>query len=115
MRLSKPNEVFTIYLQLDKDDISQFPTAIILNSSDTIIATVNLTASATVTGKYLGTYTFTTVGDYSVKFVIYSDSGRTTINTRYKRSDLTVRVSDLEKNVENIKNGKFGSPVANFN
>lgn len=114
MRLTRPNEVFTDYLQLDKDDISQFPTAIILDSSDSIIATINMIPS-TVTGKYLGTFTFTNVGDYSIKYVIYSDSSRTIINPRYKRGDLTVRVSNLEGNVEKIIGGNFGSPVANFN
>ncbi len=103
----------TLFLQLDRNDNAQFPQAVLLNSAGTIVGTVNMSISS-VDGKYTGIYTFTETGDYSVKYVVFSDAARTTINNTYRFSDETIRVSDLEQNIEDILTGNVGQPVAVF-
>lgn len=114
MRLAKLNESVPLFLQLDKNDNSQYPSAIIMNAAGTVVGTVNLNVVGSVDGKYLGTFTFTSLGDYSIKYVVYSDVGRTIVNNAYRFADETIHVSDLEQNVEDLLTGNIGNPVAVF-
>lgn len=114
MRIVKPNESVPLFLQLDQDDDSQYPQAIIINAAGTIVGTVSLSNVSNVGGKYLGTHVFTIVNDYSVKYIVYSDASHTNINTKYRFADETIRVSEMEQNIEDILNGNLGEPIAIF-
>lgn len=47
------------------------------NSSDALAYTVNLTESVTQTGRYVGSVTITTEGDYEAFYIAYDDAGHT--------------------------------------
>jgi len=112
-RFVKKKELFPIYLQLDQDDSAQFPQAVIIDEDGVITSTLNLDPVPGVDGKYLKEHSFLTVGDFSIKFIIYSDSARTKINPKYRRGDLTVRVTNLEENVETLLDRSI-RPIAVF-
>lgn len=113
-RFTKKDEATPIYLQLDKGDNDQYPQAVIMDSSEAIVATIDLTNVPAVSGKYIGEYTFTVIGDYSLKFAIFRDAARTLLNSKYRFGDETIRVTDLEENVEKILDGAIGTGVADF-
>lgn len=114
MILIKSGAETPIYLQLDKDDTEQYPNAYIYDYQGAEIAIVELDRMPDSDTTYFGYLTIITEGFYQAKFIVYSDSGRTVENENYKLSEETIKVSELEQNVEDIKNGKFGKPYADF-
>lgn len=114
MRFCKLSEQVTLFLQLFDEDITQYPQATIINSNGSVTATKNLTAVAGVAGKYSITHVFNVIGDYSIKYAVYSDAGHTTLNNKYQIADEVFRVTALESNIETILNRDYKPPVASF-
>jgi hypothetical protein len=113
-RIARVNEDFAIFLQLDNGIADQYPRVVIIDSNGAVEAIVDLYPVSGVAGKYLGAYKFTEAGDYNFKFTIYSDSGRTQVNKAFKHADETIRVTNLEENVESVLEISEGSPIAEF-
>jgi len=114
MRFVKLSESVTLFLQLSDEDTGQYPQATIINSNGNIIITKDLTPITGVDGKYSTNYVFQVLGDYSIKYAVYSDAGHTILNNKYQLGDETIRVTALEDNVETILNRDFKPPVADF-
>lgn len=113
-RSVKVSDSVPIFLQLDDEDSAQFPQAVVMDQNGSVVAIKNLIAVPSVSGKYLAKHTFNTIGDYSIKFIVYSDVQYLTVSTIYSIGDETIRVSLLENNVETILNRDYKPPVADF-
>lgn len=111
MRLTAPNIHFPVFAQLGDGASDKYPRAFISNSNGTIIAQVDLTAIVGNPGAYLGTYLFTALGDYSIRFAVYTDLAHTIIDPTYSLTDEIVRVTNLESNLDAITKAM---PVAEF-
>lgn len=91
----------------------QYPRARVYNASNTLIDTVDLTHVAL--GRYGGSTTLGT-GRYTVHTLVYSDSGHSTVNTRYE-ADEDVYVTDSAEEVWKVARsgvttaGSFGEAV----
>jgi len=116
MRIVRLGETVPIFLQLSDEATNQYPRANFVDKNGNIVSTKDLTAISGVAGKYKVDHVFQAVGDYSIKYAVYSDAGHTTLNNKYQLGDENVRVTNLEDNVEEILNlnRDYKPPVADF-
>lgn len=71
------NQLYPVRLQLSDGATNQYPRATIYNSAGSLVATLSLTHIAN--GLYGTSYTPLIVGTYSIAYLVYSDSGHTTL------------------------------------
>lgn len=71
-------------LMLADGDTGMFPRATVYNDAGALQATIDLTHVAL--GLYQGLWTSPTAGHFSVAFVVYSNSGHTTVSNKYDRT-----------------------------
>lgn len=84
---------------LDDGNTAQFPRATVYESGGTIpIQTLDLDHKGL--GRYEVELTLTSVGVYSIVYIVYSDSGHTSINTDYTREAEQVLV--LEHTIDDV-------------
>lgn len=107
-------QIYDTYLfsvQLDDGATNQYPRARVYNSSGTLVTTADLTHRTG--GLYQNSTTWAPVasGKFSVQYIIYSDSGHTTVNTSYKIQDENIEVSDYEFIIRALLN--YNSRVKN--
>lgn len=114
MRLTKPRVNTPLFLQLDKEDSTQYPQAIIIDRMGSVKGVVPLNPVSGVSGAYLGQYTFMEEGDYAVKYAVFKDSARTVLNPVYRLADENFRVTSLEDDVKDLLDGVIGTPIAVF-
>lgn len=80
----KAGSTVNLTLALEKTETGKYPQAKVFNTSGTLLSTVNLTEvdSTNYAGVYTGTYTApSTAQDIYVVYRVFSDSGRTTLDT----------------------------------
>lgn len=89
--------VQTTYITVDSGDQESglFPQTKVYNSSDTVVATVNLTAVVGSPGLYSGSWTPTLEGEYLERTIFYADSGHTTVQEAYGFTNSKVTVKTL--------------------
>ena len=76
-RLATAGQAFQVRYSTSQSLSGLFVQAKIYNASDTLVTTVNLTESLSQTGRYVGTGTINTEGDYEIFYIAYTDSNHT--------------------------------------
>lgn len=82
---------FLLVVQLDAADTGLFPQAEVRNSAGTLLDTEDL--SHVTDGKYTGTYTMGSAA-LNISYFVYTDSGHTTLSTKYRPADESIDVED---------------------
>ena len=72
-----------------------FPRARIINSSGSLVTTVSLTANATITYLYSGSWTPPNEGQFTVVIDVYTDSGFTTLHESFDGTTVDLRVKEV--------------------
>ena len=96
MLLATPNVPIVLSMLATDGRIDLFGQARVYNSSNTLVATVDL--PHTNEGLYAALYTPTTEGYYSVMYQLYFDSGHT-VDAGYNKSGENLDVNSLRTNV----------------
>lgn len=102
-RYATVGETINLVLTMDKVLTGKYPTATILNSSNTVLSTVNLSEhdATNYAGVYKATYTVpSTEQDLWVIYRVYSDSGHTTLDTSIPiHAEETISVVDISDDI----------------
>lgn len=112
--LSSPGASVQLSLTLEDLDATKFPQATVYDSSDSLVATVDL--PHVVNGRYSASYTTPGTADkFSVQYIVYSDSGHTALDTDYG-ADQDSLITDIYDSVWSTARtaggaGSFGEAV----
>jgi len=75
------NQTTLISLQLSDQETTKYPQALVRNSSGILVGTIDLLHTAT--GLYTRSYTPLVVGEYTIQYIVYSDSNHLVPDTIY--------------------------------
>ena len=105
---AQPSEKVVLSVQLTDQNTAQYPKAFLFDIDGNQITTIDLTHVAR--GLYVEEYTPDgTYTQISVQYVIYSDAGRTTINTTYDAGEDVLYVDNTVDDVWNAQTSTLTS------